>query len=144
MVPVCKLVEKLDLDQMLLLQTCEVGTTGTIFPPKLTDCDGWMTMFRYTKQVNDYSALALTKLDILDKLEEIRIGVEYVKDGKRLDYYPSSEFQFRGVEVSRKQKYFLYSFSTFFWLKSVHICEENSDLCCLQFCFLIVYGTGIL
>ena len=29
MVPVCKLVEKLDLDQMLLLQTCEVGTTGT-------------------------------------------------------------------------------------------------------------------
>ena len=101
-------------------------------------------MFRYTKQVNDYSALALTKLDILDKLEEIRIGVEYVKDGKRLDYYPSSEFQFRGVEVSRKQKYFLYSFSTFFWLKSVHICEENSDLCCLQFCVLIVYGTGIL
>ena len=95
-------------------------------------------MFRYTKQVNDYSALALTKLDILDKLEEIRIGVEYVKDGKRLDYYPSSEFQFRGVEVSRKQKYFLYSFSTFVWLKSVHICEENSDLCCLQFCVLIV------
>jgi Adenylosuccinate synthetase len=57
-------------------------------------------MFRYTKQVNDYSALAVTKLDILDKLDEILIGVEYVKDGKKLDYYPSSEFQFEGVEVS--------------------------------------------
>jgi adenylosuccinate synthase len=56
-------------------------------------------MLRYTNQVNDYTALALTKMDILDKLDEIKIGVEYVKDGQRLDYYPSSEFQFRGVEV---------------------------------------------
>jgi adenylosuccinate synthase len=58
-------------------------------------------MFRYTNQVNDYTALALTKMDILDKLDEIKIGVEYVKDGQRLDYYPSSEFQFRGVEVRK-------------------------------------------
>jgi adenylosuccinate synthase len=50
--------------------------------------------------VNDYTALALTKMDILDKLDEILIGVEYVKEGKKLDYYPSSEFQFEGVEVS--------------------------------------------
>lgn len=62
---------------------------------------GWLDipLLRYTKQVNDYTALALTKMDILDKLEEILIGVEYVKDGQRLDYYPSSEFQFEGVEV---------------------------------------------
>jgi adenylosuccinate synthase len=52
--------------------------------------------------VNDYTALALTKMDILDKLDEIRIGVEYVKNGKNLDYYPSSEFQFEGVEVSAR------------------------------------------
>ena len=41
--------------------------------------------------VNGYTAIALTKLDILDGLDEIKIGTEYVKDGKPMDHYPSSE-----------------------------------------------------
>ena len=35
--------------------------------------------------------MALTKLDILDGFAEIKIGIEYRKDGKILDYFPSSE-----------------------------------------------------
>ncbi len=42
-------------------------------------------------QVNGYTAVALTKLDILDGFSEIKIGVEYLKDGKVIDYFPSSE-----------------------------------------------------
>jgi len=62
---------------------------------------GWLDipLLRYTDTVNGYTALALTKTDILDKLDEIKIGVNYVKDGKVIDYFPSSEKQFIGVEV---------------------------------------------
>jgi adenylosuccinate synthase len=62
---------------------------------------GWLDipLLRYTNTVNGYTAVALTKLDILDKLDEISIGVDYVKNGEKILYYPSSEYQFKGVEV---------------------------------------------
>jgi len=62
---------------------------------------GWLDipLLRYTNTVNGYTAVALTKLDILDKLDEVMIGVDYVKGGNKLDYYPSSELQFNGVTV---------------------------------------------
>jgi len=62
---------------------------------------GWLDipLLRFTNQVNGYTALALTKTDILDKLEEIKIGVNYIKDGAVLDHYPSSIEQFEGLEV---------------------------------------------
>jgi len=62
---------------------------------------GWLDipLLRYTNTVNGYTALALTKTDILDKLDEIKIGVNYVKEGKVLNHYPSSAKQFEGVEV---------------------------------------------
>lgn len=62
---------------------------------------GWLDipLVRFTNQVNGYTALALTKTDILDKLDEIKICVNYVKNGKVLDHYPSGIFQFEGVEV---------------------------------------------
>lgn len=41
--------------------------------------------------VNGYTALALTKLDILDDLDEIKVGIEYVKNGVAMKHYPSSE-----------------------------------------------------
>ena len=46
-----------------------------------------------------YTALAMTKLDILDKLDEVKIGVSYHRGGHRLEHYPSSVKQFEGVEV---------------------------------------------
>lgn len=55
-------------------------------------------LLRFTSQVNEYTALALTKTDILDKLDEIKIGVNYFKNGKVL-VLPIRNFQLRGVEV---------------------------------------------
>merc|ERR1719288_312287 len=62
---------------------------------------GWLDipLLRFTSQINGYTALALTKIDILDKLDEIKIGVNYVKKGQAMDHYPSNVYQYEGVEV---------------------------------------------
>lgn len=62
---------------------------------------GWLDipLLKYTSMVNGYSDVALTKLDILDELDEIQIGVTYVKDGTPLEHFPSCEQEFRGVSV---------------------------------------------
>ena len=49
--------------------------------------------------VNGYSSIALTKLDILDQMEDIKIGVAYVKNGVILQHFPSCEQEFEGVSV---------------------------------------------
>jgi len=49
--------------------------------------------------LNNYTAVALTKLDILDDFDEIKIGVNYKKNGKVVDHFPSSEQEFEGIEV---------------------------------------------
>ena len=62
---------------------------------------GWLDipLLRFTSQINGYTALALTKIDILDKLDEIKIGVNYVKDGAVMEHYPSNVYQYDGVSV---------------------------------------------
>jgi len=45
------------------------------------------------------SSIALTKLDILDGLDEIKVGTYYRLGGKRITRYPASEAELRSVEV---------------------------------------------
>ncbi|XP_037543590.1 adenylosuccinate synthetase isozyme 2-like [Nematolebias whitei] len=51
---------------------------------------GWLDLIlvRYAHMVNGFSAIALTKLDILDTLPEIKVGVAYKVDGKPLPSFP--------------------------------------------------------
>lgn len=42
----------------------------------------------------------MTKLDILDDFDEVKIGVEYQLNGKVLNYHPSSLSELSTVEVS--------------------------------------------
>lgn len=49
--------------------------------------------------LNGYTAVALTKLDILDDLDEVKIGINYLKNGQIMKHYPSSEQDFEGVSV---------------------------------------------
>ncbi|RMJ27079.1 hypothetical protein PHISP_02027 [Aspergillus sp. HF37] len=55
---------------------------------------GWLDLVlaRYSAAINHYTALNLTKLDILDDFDEIKVGVAYVlPDGTRHDSsYPAS------------------------------------------------------
>ncbi|HLW80002.1 MAG TPA: adenylosuccinate synthase, partial [Terriglobia bacterium] len=52
---------------------------------------GWFDVpaARYSARVNHLSSLVITKLDILDHLAEIPVGVEYQLDGKPFDGFPS-------------------------------------------------------
>jgi adenylosuccinate synthase len=54
---------------------------------------GWFdaVLVRQTVRVSGISGIALTKLDVLDGLENIKIAVAYRLDGKRIDHLPASE-----------------------------------------------------
>lgn len=53
---------------------------------------GWLdaAALRQTVSVNGMSGIALTKLDVLDGMEEIKICTGYILDGKTIDYMPAS------------------------------------------------------
>ncbi|HBQ31336.1 MAG TPA: adenylosuccinate synthase, partial [Ochrobactrum anthropi] len=53
---------------------------------------GWFdaVIVRQTVRTSGITGIALTKLDVLDGLDEIKICVAYELDGKRIDYLPSS------------------------------------------------------
>uniref|UniRef100_A0A8D3BC37 Adenylosuccinate synthetase n=1 Tax=Scophthalmus maximus TaxID=52904 RepID=A0A8D3BC37_SCOMX len=53
---------------------------------------GWLDLIlvRYAHMVNGFSAIALTKLDILDTLSEIKVGVSYKVDGESLPSFPAN------------------------------------------------------
>jgi len=53
---------------------------------------GWYdaVAVRYAARVNGIGALALTKLDVLDGLEAIKVAVAYRIDGRHVDEFPSS------------------------------------------------------
>ncbi|XP_063539247.1 adenylosuccinate synthetase [Cydia strobilella] len=85
-----------DVGRLLQERGHEVGVTTK----RVRRC-GWLDLVvvQYTAMVNGYTALCLTKLDILDTLEEIKIGVAYKLNGKKIDYFPSSMTDLSNVEV---------------------------------------------
>ncbi|KAI7805032.1 adenylosuccinate synthetase isozyme 1 [Triplophysa rosa] len=81
-----------------LLQTRghEVGvTTG-----RKRRC-GWLDLviLKYAHMINGFTAIALTKLDILDVLDEIKVGMAYKINGKRIPYFPANMEVLQKVEV---------------------------------------------
>lgn len=52
---------------------------------------GWLdlVMMKYSNSVNHYTALNLTKLDILDGLKEIKVAVGYEVDGVEIESFPA-------------------------------------------------------
>jgi adenylosuccinate synthase len=62
---------------------------------------GWFDVVaaRYSAQLNDLKALVITKLDILDPLAEIPVGVEYELDGRTMTEFPSQIEALERVKV---------------------------------------------
>ena len=59
---------------------------------------GWFdgVLVRQTIKLSGINGIALTKLDVLDELDEIKMCVEYELNGKKLNYLPAaSEDQFK-------------------------------------------------
>ena len=54
---------------------------------------GWFdaVLVRQTVRTSGINGLALTKLDILDGFDEIKVCTGYLLDGKKIDYLPASE-----------------------------------------------------
>jgi len=59
---------------------------------EIEQCQCWLS-------VNFVFRICLTKLDILDSFDEVKIGVEYQLNGKTLDYYPSCLSELSSVKV---------------------------------------------
>ena len=53
---------------------------------------GWFdgVLVRQTIKISGINGIALTKLDVLDELEEIKICIAYELDGKKIDYLPAA------------------------------------------------------
>lgn len=75
------------LEEELRKEGGEFGTT-TGRPRRI----GWLdtVVLRYTTEINDFTYLNLTKLDVLSKQKEIKIGVAYKYKGKTLPSFPAS------------------------------------------------------
>jgi adenylosuccinate synthase len=61
---------------------------------------GWFDAFatRYAAEINGFTSVALTKLDVLDALDEIKVCVGYKLDGWNLDSLPSVSQDLRRIE----------------------------------------------
>ncbi len=61
---------------------------------------GWFdaVLVRQAASINGITGIALTKLDVLDGLKEIKICVGYKLDGEEIDYFPASQGQQARVE----------------------------------------------
>lgn len=53
---------------------------------------GWLdtVVLKYAHQINDFTSINLTKLDVLDDLPELKIGVAYQYQGKLLESFPAN------------------------------------------------------
>jgi len=63
---------------------------------------GWLDMvqLRYGQMINGMTHVAITKLDVLSGFEELKIGTEYVINGKKIDSMPSTVNELAKVKVN--------------------------------------------
>ena len=83
---------------------------------------GWFdgVLVRQTIKISGINGIALTKLDVLDELDEIKMCIEYELNGKKIDYLPAS------VEDQLKIKPIFKSFKG--WKKSTNGVKNIDEL----------------
>ena len=83
---------------------------------------GWFdgVLVRQTIKVSGINGVALTKLDVLDELDEIKVCIEYELNGKKIGYLPAS------VEDQLKIKPIYKTFQG--WKKSTHGVKNIQEL----------------
>ncbi|HEX8773988.1 MAG TPA: adenylosuccinate synthase [Pyrinomonadaceae bacterium] len=61
---------------------------------------GWFDAFatRYAAEINGFTSVALTKLDVLDALDQIKVCTGYRLDGRELESFPSVSQDLRRIE----------------------------------------------
>ena len=66
---------------------------------------GWLDLVvgKYATMINGLTDIVLTKLDVLDGFEKIKIGIAYEIDGKRYENYPSNLRKSKEVKIIYKE-----------------------------------------
>ncbi|KAJ4300661.1 hypothetical protein N0V90_002748 [Kalmusia sp. IMI 367209] len=85
-----------EIGEKLQQQGHEVGvTTG-----RKRRC-GWLDLVvvKHSHACNDYTAINLTKLDVLDDFDELKIATSYSYNGQTLEYFPADPEILSKVEV---------------------------------------------
>ena len=61
---------------------------------------GWFDAVatRYAAELNGFNSVALTKLDVLDALDEIKVCVGYEIDGKKIDTFPAVSLDLQQIK----------------------------------------------
>lgn len=85
-----------DIGNFLQTKGGEIGVTTK----RKRRC-GWLDLplLQYSTTVNGYTGIALTKLDILDELEELKICTGYKLNGEAIDRFPACDAELAKVEV---------------------------------------------
>jgi adenylosuccinate synthase len=80
-----------EMGELLCARGAEFGTTTG----RKRRC-GWFdaVIGRYAVRINGMDCLAITKLDVLDELDEIKVCIAYEIDGERCDHFPTSARRF--------------------------------------------------
>ncbi|KAF3886407.1 MULTISPECIES: adenylosuccinate synthase [Nostocales] len=80
-----------EMGELLCDRGAEFGTTTG----RKRRC-GWFdaVIGRYAVRINGMDCLAITKLDVLDEVEEIKVCVAYEIDGERSEHFPTSSRKF--------------------------------------------------
>ncbi|EGR29579.1 hypothetical protein IMG5_152900 [Ichthyophthirius multifiliis] len=62
---------------------------------------GWLDipLLRYSNMINKFSSINITKLDVLDQMDQIKIATKYLIDGKEIGYMPSTIDELSQVQV---------------------------------------------
>ena len=79
-----------ELDGSLNDHLCDRGGEFCTTTGRRRRC-GWFdgVIGRYAVGVNGLDCLAVTKLDVLDELDELQVCVAYALDGERIEHFPS-------------------------------------------------------
>ena len=74
----------------------EVGREFGVTTGRRRRC-GWLDLvvMKHSCLINGYDSLNLTKLDVLDDLDEIKLAVKYSVDGKELEGFPGESHSAR-------------------------------------------------
>lgn len=81
----------------------EVGREFGVTTGRRRRC-GWLDLVvvKFSQDVNGYTALNLTKLDILDDFDEIKVAISYSHNGSKLDSFPANGRILSNVDVQYK------------------------------------------
>ncbi|KAJ9644218.1 Adenylosuccinate synthase [Knufia peltigerae] len=94
-------ISPVDADYGVKLQ--EIGREFGVTTGRRRRC-GWLDLvcLKYSAFLNEYTQLNLTKLDVLDSFDEIRVATSYKLGGVVMDDFPVAPEEFEKLEITYK------------------------------------------